>query len=164
MAEFLRHGGRSIKKWGDAIVLARRPLGMQVVVWTVGAKALSLCGLSLHPGPAGNARILPSTGMKPEPRWPPPRRHPLRTRQRAELNCQIVHDSIHRREGGRCPTGSTLRAGGLLDRWPLPDREDRPTLFEFYVLPPARLHAFDLFEALLWPAARVFECRPTTRC
>ncbi len=75
----------------------------------------------------------------------------LRTRYRQEMNCQIVHDSIHRRAGwtltyllqvGGADAGfGSLAVGGP---W-----KDKPSLFEFYVLPEHRTHAFDLFEALL---------------
>src|SRR5258706_2190957 len=76
---------------------------------------------------------------------------PLRTRYREEMNCQIVHDSIHRRDGwtlsyvldlGGVPAGfGSVAIGGP---W-----KDKPTIFEFYVLPERRSRAFDLFEALL---------------
>jgi len=76
---------------------------------------------------------------------------PLRTRQRVEMDCQIVHDSIHRREvwtisylfeleGAAVGFGSVAIAGP----W-----KDKPTVFEFYVLPQYRHRAFDLFEAFL---------------
>ena len=76
---------------------------------------------------------------------------PLRTRFRAEMNCQVVHDSIHRRDGwtrtyridsGACLIGfGTVAIGGP---W-----KDKPTIFEFYLLPEHRLQAFDHFEAFL---------------
>ena len=75
----------------------------------------------------------------------------FRTRQREELNGQIVHDSIHRRPGWTVsyileadsqPVGfGSVAIGGP---W-----KDKPTLFEFYVLPHFRNRSFDLFEALL---------------
>lgn len=76
---------------------------------------------------------------------------PLRTRHRAEMNCQIVHDSIHRRagwtlsylinsEGSQAGFGSVAIAGP----W-----TSKPTFFEFFVLPEYRCRAFDLFEAFL---------------
>lgn len=76
---------------------------------------------------------------------------PFRERYREEMNCQIVHDSIHRRAGwtltyvfesGGVPVGfGSVAIGGP---W-----KDKPTLFEFYVLPEHRSRAFELFEALL---------------
>jgi len=76
---------------------------------------------------------------------------PLRTRQRAEMNCQITKDSIHSRKGwalsyllqadnGVAGFGSVAIAGP----W-----TGKPTVFEFYVLPEQRHRAFDLFEAFL---------------
>jgi GNAT superfamily N-acetyltransferase len=76
---------------------------------------------------------------------------PLRTRYRAEMNCQIVHDSIHRREGwaltylfesGGVATG--FGSVAIAGPW-----KDKPTLFEFYVLPEYRSRAFELFVAFL---------------
>jgi hypothetical protein len=85
---------------------------------------------------------------------------PLRTRYREEMNCQIVHDSIHRREGWTL--SYVLELGGVSagfgsvaigGPW-----KDKPTVFEFYVLPERRSRAFDLFEALLAASdARFFE-------
>ena len=76
---------------------------------------------------------------------------PLREQYRHEMNCQIVHDSIHRRAGWT--TTYLLRVEGLAagfgsiaiaGPW-----TDKPTLFEFYLLPEHRGRAFNLFEALL---------------
>lgn len=84
----------------------------------------------------------------------------LRTRFRLESNCQIVHDSLHAREGWTityllyCASrvagyGSIAVAGP----W-----QDRPTIFEFYLLPEFRHRAFALFEKFLSAsAARFFE-------
>ena len=76
---------------------------------------------------------------------------PLRDRHRREMNCQIVHDSIHSRPGwtttnllefGGEPAGfGSIAIGGP---W-----TGKPTIFEFYVAPSHRAHGFDLFEALL---------------
>ena len=75
----------------------------------------------------------------------------LRERYREEMNCQIVHDSIHRRAGwtltyalGLGGVGAGFGSVAIGGPW-----KDKPTLFEFYVLPPHRTRAFDLFEALL---------------
>src|SRR5438876_11825294 len=76
---------------------------------------------------------------------------PLRTRHRAEMNCQIVHDSIHRRDrwtlsylldsdGAGAGFGSVAIGGP----W-----TGKPTVFEFYVLSEYRHRAFDLFETFL---------------
>ncbi len=75
----------------------------------------------------------------------------LRTRLREEARGQIVHDSIHRRPGwvrtyvlraGNAEAGfGSVAVGGP---W-----ENRPTVYEWYVLPGQRHRAFALFEALL---------------
>ena len=76
---------------------------------------------------------------------------PLREHYRRDMNCQIVHDSIHRR-GGWTTTytlhlnGTTAGFGSIAIGGPW---TDKPTIFEFYVLPEHRGRAFDLFEALL---------------
>ena len=61
---------------------------------------------------------------------------PLRTRYREEMNCQIVHDSIHRRPGWTlsylCEVeGTAVGFGSVAISGPW---KDKPTLFEFYVL------------------------------
>ena len=85
---------------------------------------------------------------------------PLRTRQREEMNCQIVHDSIHRREGWTLSyllelSGAAVGFGSVAIGGPW---KDKPTVFEFYVLPEHRTRAFDLFESFLTASnARFFE-------
>jgi len=76
---------------------------------------------------------------------------PLRERFRAEMNCQIVHDSIHRRPGWTLTYllesgGATAGFGSVAIAGPW---KDKPTVFEFYLLPEHRAHAFVLFEPLL---------------
>jgi GNAT superfamily N-acetyltransferase len=76
---------------------------------------------------------------------------PLRVRYRREMNCQIVHDSIHRRPGwtstyalyldDTCAGFASVAIGGP---W-----TGKPTVLEFYLLPAQRGHAFHLFEVLL---------------
>jgi GNAT superfamily N-acetyltransferase len=85
---------------------------------------------------------------------------PLRTRFRAEMNCQIVHDSIHRRQGWTMSyllelNGTATGFGSVAIAGPW---KDKPTLFEFYLLPEHRARAFDFFEVLLATSgARFFE-------
>ena len=76
---------------------------------------------------------------------------PLRVRHREELQCQIVHESIHRRAGWT--TTYALRLAGddvgfatvaIGGPW-----TGKPTIIEFHVLPAFRNRAFELFEALL---------------
>lgn len=76
---------------------------------------------------------------------------PLREHHREEMNCQIVHDSIHRRPGWTLTYqlelgGVVVGFGSVAIAGPW---KDKPTLFEFYVLPEHRAKAFELFEALL---------------
>jgi len=76
---------------------------------------------------------------------------PLRNIHRREMNCQIVHDSIHVRQGwtieyvltdGRTNCGyGSIAVGGP---W-----KDKPTFYEFYILPEHRSRVFDLFETFL---------------
>ena len=84
----------------------------------------------------------------------------MRTRYRQEMDCQIVHDSIHRRPGwtqtyqleldGAAVGFGLLAVGGP---W-----TEKPALLEFYVLPEHYGAAFKLFEALVGACgARYFE-------
>ena len=75
----------------------------------------------------------------------------LRTRYRQEMNDQIVHDSLHTREGWTRTYALSLGhivAGfgsvAVAGPW-----KDKPTIFEFYLLPDYRHRAFDLFEAFV---------------
>jgi GNAT superfamily N-acetyltransferase len=84
---------------------------------------------------------------------------PLRTRHREEMNCQIVHDSIHTREGWTLSylleLGAVAGFGSVAIGGPW---KEKPTVFEFYVLPEHRSRAFNLFEAFLAASgARFFE-------
>ena len=85
---------------------------------------------------------------------------PLRVRYRQEMNGQIVHDSIHRRDGWTVTyeltfDGVTAGFGSIAIAGPW---KDKLTIFEFYVLPEHRAHAFKLFEALLTASnARLME-------
>jgi GNAT superfamily N-acetyltransferase len=85
---------------------------------------------------------------------------PLRTRYREEMNCQIVHDSIHQREGWTLTYLLDMRGiaagyGSVAIAGPW---KEKPAVFEFYVLPEYRSRAFDLFEAFLAASgARFFE-------
>jgi GNAT superfamily N-acetyltransferase len=76
---------------------------------------------------------------------------PMRTRHREEMNCQIVHDSIHTRPGWTLTYRLEVDAGtvgygtvAVAGPW-----KEQPTLLEFYVLPAHRPLAFRLFEMLL---------------
>ncbi len=75
----------------------------------------------------------------------------LRDIYRLEMSCQIIHDSIHKRpgwsieylltlDGMKVGYGSVAVAGPWLEK---------PTIYEFFVLPLHRSRVFDLFECLL---------------
>ena len=68
-----------------------------------------------------------------------------------EMNCQIVHDSLHARAGWTesysLHLGETIVGCGsvaVAGPW-----KGKSTLFEFYVLPPHQSRVFDLFGALV---------------
>jgi hypothetical protein len=76
---------------------------------------------------------------------------PVRTRYRQEMNCQIVKDSIHTRDGWTLTYALGLAHAlvgfgtvAIAGPW-----KDKPTILEFYILPEHRSRAFDLFEAFL---------------
>ncbi len=76
---------------------------------------------------------------------------PLREEYRDEMNCQIVHDSIHRRPGWTQEyaldlEGEIVGYGSLAIAGPW---REAPALYEFYVRPEHRMHIFDLFASLL---------------
>lgn len=75
----------------------------------------------------------------------------LREHYRREMDCQIVHDSIHGRPGWTREFALDI-AGHLVGYGSLavdgPWRE-APTLYEFHVQRPHRLRVFELFERLL---------------
>ncbi len=83
---------------------------------------------------------------------------PLRVRYRAEANEQIVHDSIHARKGWTRSyllqaDGSDFGFGSVAIAGPW---KDKPTVFEFYLLPEARGRAFDFFEAFVAASGACF--------
>jgi GNAT superfamily N-acetyltransferase len=76
---------------------------------------------------------------------------PLRVDYRREMNCQIVHDSIHRRTGWTNTYALSLDdlAAGFGSVAVGGPWTGKATIFEFYVLPAHRCHAFQLFEVFL---------------
>lgn len=76
---------------------------------------------------------------------------PWRDLYRQEMSCQIIHDSIHSREGWTreyllFDGVTTVGYGSVAVAGPW---KDKPTIYEFHVAPPARGGVFELFEALL---------------
>ena len=75
----------------------------------------------------------------------------MREAFRAEMNCQIVHDSIHHRRGWTqeftlAEDGRTIGYASLAVDCPW---RDRPTFYELYVEPRRRRRAYALFDAFL---------------
>jgi hypothetical protein len=76
---------------------------------------------------------------------------PWRDLYRQEMGCQIVHDSLHFREGWTQPyllkvAGNVAGYGSIVLGGPW---TGKPTAFEFYVVPGQRSRVFDLFSSLL---------------
>jgi hypothetical protein len=76
---------------------------------------------------------------------------PWRDLYRQEMNCQIIHDSIHSRPGWSLEyflnaSGAPAGYGSVAVAGPW---KETPTLYEFYVLPQHRLRLFDFFSVLL---------------
>jgi GNAT superfamily N-acetyltransferase len=75
----------------------------------------------------------------------------FRDMYRLEMNCQVIHDSIHYRSGWTQEyllslAGVTVGYGSVALAGPWTGRR---TIYEFYVVPTQRLRVFDLFRALL---------------
>lgn len=75
---------------------------------------------------------------------------PWRELYRQEMNCQIVHDSLHPREGWTQPylielDGETAGYGSIVVGGPWAGTR---TMFEFYVLEKQRSRFFEAFDAL----------------
>lgn len=84
-------------------------------------------------------------------RIPPAATLALRVLLREEVNRQIVHDSIHRREGWTHTYGISLdgESVGFASVAVAGPWTDRPTVIEFYLLPEHRPRAFEAFEEFL---------------
>jgi GNAT superfamily N-acetyltransferase len=75
----------------------------------------------------------------------------MRELYRREMDCQVIHDSIHCRRGWSLEyllalDGSPVGYGSVAIAGPW---KDKPTLYEFFVLPEYRRRVFDLFAELL---------------
>ena len=75
----------------------------------------------------------------------------LREQYRKEMNCQIIHDSIHGRPGWTREyvleeDGTPMGYGSVAVDGPW---HDKPALYEFYVQGEHRMRVFDLFATLL---------------
>src|SRR5688500_805066 len=76
---------------------------------------------------------------------------PWRDMYRQDMNCQIIHDSIHGRPGWTeeyllqvNETAAGYGSIAISGPW-----KDKPTVYEFYLIPQYRSRAFVLFETLL---------------
>jgi GNAT superfamily N-acetyltransferase len=74
-----------------------------------------------------------------------------RDQYRQEMNCQIIHDSLHFRKGWTEPYRLMLDDivvgyGSIVVGGPW---KGKPAIFEFYVAPPYCTRLFELFDALL---------------
>lgn len=73
----------------------------------------------------------------------------MRDIYRHEMHCQIIYDSLHIRPGWTTPyllnlDGTPVGYGAVAHAGPW---KDKPTVFEFFVLPTQRQRTFRLFEA-----------------
>jgi GNAT superfamily N-acetyltransferase len=76
---------------------------------------------------------------------------PWRDLYRVEMNCQIIHDSLHTREGWTqsyllLADDAVVGYGSVVFGGPW---KGKPSIFEFYIGPESRCHVFDLFFTLL---------------
>ncbi len=77
---------------------------------------------------------------------------PLREKYREEMNCQIIHDSIHGRPGWtrefalHMDDGAAIGYGSVAIAGPW---RDSPALYEFFVEPEHRTRTFEAFTSLL---------------
>src|SRR5947209_5880952 len=75
----------------------------------------------------------------------------MRDIYRQEMGCQIIHDSIHARPGWTkeylfTDGGAKIGYGSVAVSGPW---KEKPTVYEYYVLPQFRSRLFDLFIGLL---------------
>ncbi len=82
---------------------------------------------------------------------------PMRELYREEMDCQIIHDSLHVRPGWTQSyllsiDGVTAGYGATALGGPW---KGKPAIFEFYLLKEHRLRAFDLFEKLMGESSAV---------
>jgi len=83
------------------------------------------------------------TDLKDIVRW--------RDMYRLEMACQVIHDSVHERDGWTdeyvlLSAGAAVGYGSVAVGGPW---KEAPAAYEFYVVPHQRLHLFELFGALL---------------
>jgi GNAT superfamily N-acetyltransferase len=90
----------------------------------------------------------------------------MRDQYRREMNCQVIHDSIHQRPGWTREyvlesDREAVGYGSVAVNGPW---RDTPALYEFYVKPECRKRTFDLFAGLLAVCgARMIETQSNAR-
>jgi GNAT superfamily N-acetyltransferase len=92
---------------------------------------------------------------------------PLRERYRAEMNCQIIHDSIHERVGWTREFSLHLHDGPVIGYGSVavagPWRE-KPAIYEYFIVPEHRLRTFEAFTSLLgFCGAKIIETQSNAR-
>src|SRR5437016_2660650 len=75
----------------------------------------------------------------------------MRDIYRQEMSCQIIHDSIHARPGWTreylfVAAGANIGYGSVAVSGPW---KEKPTVYEYFVMPQYRSRLFDLFIELL---------------
>ncbi len=92
---------------------------------------------------------------------------PLREKYRKEMNCQIIHDSIHGRAGWtrefvlHLNDGPVVGYGSVAVAGPW---RDNPAVYEFFVEPEHRMRTFEAFTSLLeLCGAKIIETQSNAR-
>ena len=91
---------------------------------------------------------------------------PLREKYRKEMNCQIIHDSIHGRPGWTRELAlhlddSAIGYGSVAVAGPW---RDNPALYEFFIEPEQRMRTFEAFTSLLQTCgANIIETQSNAR-
>ena len=91
---------------------------------------------------------------------------PLRERYRKEMNCQIIHDSIHGRAGWtreftlHVEDGAAIGYGSVAVAGPW---RNNPAVYEFFVEPEHRMRTFEAFTSLQLCGARIIETQSNAR-
>jgi GNAT superfamily N-acetyltransferase len=92
---------------------------------------------------------------------------PLREKYREEMNCQIIHDSIHGRAGWtrefslHLHDGPVIGYGSVAVAGPW---HENPAIYEYFIVPEHRLRTFEAFTSLLgFCGAKIIETQSNAR-
>jgi GNAT superfamily N-acetyltransferase len=92
---------------------------------------------------------------------------PLREQYREEMNCQVIHDSIHGRPGWTREFGLFLEDGLVIGYGSVAVAGpwlDKPALYEFFIQPKHRMRTFEAFKSLLEVCgAKIIETQTNAR-